>query len=349
MGRVYRAHDPVLDRPVALKTVSPALLAPGHARPVPARGPCRRTPLAPEHRHDLRGRRGGRHSLHRDGARGGHRAERGPPCPRPLPARAEGPDHGGRLPRARLRPPDGGRPPRRQAREHPRRPRRHGQDPRLRDRPARRVRHDAGRHRARHAELPLARAAAGRAGRPARGHVGGGRDPLRDAVGAAAVRGAHDHGARAPHRQRAAAPARRGGAPPASRPRRRGQPGAREGPVAALPGPRVDGGRPRRGHRRHAGGRGADRPGGAQARLRGELRGGAPAPRRGRPLGRARRGATRPGRRPGPHGDRGPHPGDRGAPAVGGDDPASAFPGALRGGPADPDGRRPAPALARRR
>ena len=40
---------------------------------------------------------------------------------------------------------------------------------------------DPGGHGARHPELPVAGAAAGRQGRPPRRHVGGGRDPLRDA------------------------------------------------------------------------------------------------------------------------------------------------------------------------
>ena len=50
----------------------------GHPRPVPARGAGRRPAAAPEHRHDLRARRGRGHALHRHGARRGHRTSARP-------------------------------------------------------------------------------------------------------------------------------------------------------------------------------------------------------------------------------------------------------------------------------
>ena len=73
------------------------------------------------------------------------------------------------LPRARLRAPQRRRAPRRQARQPAAQPRRRaGQARRLRHRQGgRALRHDQGRLRARHGRLPLARAGARRAGRPA--------------------------------------------------------------------------------------------------------------------------------------------------------------------------------------
>ena len=158
----------------------------GHPRPVPARGAGRRPAAAPEHRHDLRARRGRGHALHRHGARRGDGPRRGHGPAGPLHPRAEGPHGGGRLPGPRLRAQDGGHPPRREAGQHPADPGRDGQDPRLRHRPLPRLgddrpEPDPGGNGAGDAELPLPRARAGGEGGPPRRHVGGGGDPVRDA------------------------------------------------------------------------------------------------------------------------------------------------------------------------
>ena len=86
-----------------------------------------------------------------------------------LDARRRGLDPHAVLPRARLRAPQRRRAPRRQAGQPAAQPRRRaGQARRLRHRQGgRAVRHDQGRLRARHGRLPVARAGARRAGRPA--------------------------------------------------------------------------------------------------------------------------------------------------------------------------------------
>ena len=91
------------------------------------------------------------------------------------------------------------------------------------------------------------------------------------------------------------------GPAPAGGPRRGGDPGPRQGAGAPLPGPRRDGqGAPRR-DRGVAPAGDAARPRRAQARLRGELRRGAAPPHRGRPLRRARGREARAGARPRAH------------------------------------------------
>jgi hypothetical protein len=102
------------------------------ARPDPPRGPGARPPLPPQHRPDLRGRRGQRPSLPGDGDDRGHE---------PPPVAGGGPRlAGGRRPLPRGRPRPGGRPrggagsPRLQARQRDRRPRRPGAGRRLRPR-----------------------------------------------------------------------------------------------------------------------------------------------------------------------------------------------------------------------
>ncbi len=166
MGEVFRAHDAVLDREVAIKVL--------HRQPVrrlrlrravPPRGARRRRTVAPNIV-----------TVHDWGAVDGiyymvmeyvARPERARPAERRGPARAGA---GGRHPaadarRARPRAPSGHRPPRHQARErhgHPRR-RREGRGLRTRARVRGRADH---RGRPRHGDgaVPRARAAPGRAG-----------------------------------------------------------------------------------------------------------------------------------------------------------------------------------------
>ena len=89
MGEVYKAHDPLLNRYVAIKTISPALAADPRVPPaLPARGPVGRPAQPPQHRHGLRVRRRRRPHLHGDGAPRGRRPPRGDPrdarsAPRP--------------------------------------------------------------------------------------------------------------------------------------------------------------------------------------------------------------------------------------------------------------------------
>ena len=132
----------------------------------------------------------------------------------------------------------------------------------------------------------------GAQGRPSRRHVGGGRHPVRDRGRPAPVRGAHDHQPDHAHRELAAASrsTRRCACPTASRPRRCER-STRTRSAASRTSTRWR----RRccGDRRDAAAGAAARPAGQEARLRGELRRGAPDARRGRLLGRARGCAAR--------------------------------------------------------
>ena len=138
-----------------------------------------------------------------------------------------------------------------------------------------------GGHGARHAELPVAGAAAGRQGRPPRRHVGGGRHPLRDGGGAAAVRGPHDHGPDHEDRPGAAASARRVAAA-ARGPRGRDHARARQAAGPPLRRPRRHVASAHALDRRDARPGAAARPAGEEASLRVELRRRAAHARRGR-------------------------------------------------------------------
>ena len=73
MGVVYLAHDPSLERPVALKLIAPELVAGrGVPRTLPARAEARGLARSPERDPDLRGRRARGPALHRDALREGH-------------------------------------------------------------------------------------------------------------------------------------------------------------------------------------------------------------------------------------------------------------------------------------
>ena len=209
----------------------------GLPRALQPRGADRRRAPAPEHRHGLRRRRGGRPALPRDAAHRGLGPRRVPPQPGPA-----APVPGARrLPpgrrRARRRPRAGPDPPRRQARQRADRGP-HGVPHRLRpDQAGRRLAHPAharGR-RGGHDPLRRARADRGRPGRRAQRHLLARLPRSTTALGRAAVRARHRRGRdlRAP--VRGAAAAHLGAPGPARRARRGDRQGAREGAGAALP------------------------------------------------------------------------------------------------------------------
>ena len=181
-----------------------------------ARGPRRLVAALLQHRRHLRRRRTRRHDLHRDGVRR-RRADRGADCPRPASGARRGADRdagGGRAGRgARAR----RHPPRHQERQPDRRPARARQAARLRPRQARAGRRcarrddpdgrarDGRRHRDGHVRLHVAGAGARTDGGLPFRPVLARRRAVRNAGGAAAVRGRHDHrGDRRRHQPRAA-------------------------------------------------------------------------------------------------------------------------------------------------
>ena len=168
MGLVYRAEHINLRRRAAIKIIAPELAeTSGLPRALQPRGADRRRAAAPEHRHGLRRRRGGRPALPRDAVHRGLRprlraAQPGPPAPVPGDRRLP-PGRRGARRRAR----HGADPPRRQARQRADRGP-HRVPHRLRPDQARRGHADPadqGRRRRRHD--PLRRAGADR-GRPRR-------------------------------------------------------------------------------------------------------------------------------------------------------------------------------------
>ncbi len=219
-------------------------------RAVPARGQERGRALAPEHRLDLRPRRGRGLLLHRDGVPRGADAEGADRPQRPDAGadrdRLRAPDPLRRL----LRAPERDRPPRHQAAQHRRRARRAPEGDGLRDRALGRLADDGGRLDHRHRAVPLAGAGARRRRRPALGHLLGRRRPLRDADRRGAVLRRHAgrdrdeaplDGALAALGAERVGPARARLDRPA---------GAREGARPALPERRRDGRRPRPGRAR---------------------------------------------------------------------------------------------------
>ena len=176
MGEVYKAHDPILNRYVAIKTISAASGSDDELR----KRFQREAQAAARLNHpniitvfDFGEEQ--RQDLHGHGAPRGHRPQ-GPhgrrPAARP---RREARDHGADPRRPRLRPRQGGRPPRPQARQHPHPAERPDQDHGLRPGAPRLVRDDAGRRGDGHAQLHVARAGARRAGGRALGHLLAGR------------------------------------------------------------------------------------------------------------------------------------------------------------------------------
>ncbi len=209
----------------------------GLPRALQPRGADRRRAPAPEHRHRLRRRRGGRPALPRDAAHPGLRPRRVPAHPGPAAA----------VPRARRLPPGRGRarrrarpgpdPPRRQARERPDR----GPDGvphRLRpDEADRRLAHPAHARGRCRGDDPLRRARAdrGRPRRRAQRHLLARLPRLPRALRRAAVRARHRRGRHLRPSVRGAAAADLGPPGPPRRPRRRDRQGAREGARAAVP------------------------------------------------------------------------------------------------------------------
>ena len=230
MGEVYKAQDQVLKRYVALKTISPSLVADEQFRKRFHREAESAAQLNhPEHRHRLRVRRGAGPDLPGHGAARGERPQGDHRPPGPEPPGGQAPGDGAGLRGARLRARQGRHPPRPQAREHPRPSQPRGQDPRLRPRPAGRVGDDAHGHGHGDAELHVAGAGArGEGGRALRPVLGGGA-VLRAALRPQAVRfGVRPlHPLRGPG-ARSAAAAELGPRPPAPSPADRGQ-GSREG------------------------------------------------------------------------------------------------------------------------
>src|SRR5436189_1453319 len=162
-------------------------------------------PVAPQHRHHLRHRRGARLLLHRHGAAEGRRPGALHQGRQPAAGRS-----GGVHLRVRRRCPGLRAPPRRgapghQARQHDVPPgERHAEGHRFRHRAAHRQLEDQDRHGARHAVLHVARAARREADRGALGPVLARRDPVPAALRETAVRGRVDGAAHVQDRQRAA-------------------------------------------------------------------------------------------------------------------------------------------------
>ena len=192
MAEVYLARDQLLDRPVAVKVLFPALATDGLRRALPPGGAGGRQPPAPQHRQRVRLGRGQRHLLHRHGVRRGPHAGRDPAGRGPPPPRPRRRDHGRHRRRARLRPPQRRGPPGREARQRAHHPRRRRQGGRLRHRPGHQrlvgpEPHQDGLGHG-HGDLLLARAGPRRAGRPPQRPVQPGRRALRDDHRPAAVR-----------------------------------------------------------------------------------------------------------------------------------------------------------------
>ncbi len=209
MGEVYKARDPLLNRNVAIKTISASLAADPQfkerfKREAQSAASLNHPNIVTVYEY---GDDGGR-DLHRDGVPRGGRPPRGDPRegarpPRPQ-ARGDGADQRRRRLRARAR----RRPPRPQARQRPHPAERPHQDPRLRARPAGRLRADAQRNGDGDPALHVPRAAARAEGRRARRRLLAGRDLLRDPLGPARLREPADaRGAGPPARPRARAAA----------------------------------------------------------------------------------------------------------------------------------------------
>ena len=174
MSSVYRAHDRVLERAVALKVLHQPLADDDEyverfrreARTVAGA-------LAPEHRHRDRPRRARRPAVHRLRVRRRREPEAARRARRAA-ARSSGRSSSrSRSHAARLRAREGLRPPRRQAAERAAERQRRGEGDRLRDRTLARpsARGDADRHGARHLRLHRAGAGAGQPRRRAHGRV----------------------------------------------------------------------------------------------------------------------------------------------------------------------------------